>query len=133
MVSSWSYAMTRNFSANQFAAYRGQIGFPIQRGDLQAINLGTTNVPEWFCAEHLQIMPYQPWKGLVPSTYSANIIDAACLLLPKVKLAIMDRGRGALGTVPPAGNPTLVSSPCLLMIKTNKSCRLDLVLRLVIR
>lgn len=80
---------------------------------LRAITLETAAAPEWFCPEHLQIMPRQPWKGLVPSTYSSDMINAACLLPGEVKAAIMERGRGSLGITPFANNAIFVSHSLL--------------------
>ncbi|QDS76208.1 hypothetical protein FKW77_008392 [Venturia effusa] len=91
-------------------AYAGQTAFfPIRRGDLRAINLGTALAPEWYCPEHLQIMPYQPWTGLVPSDYSSDMINAACLLPGQVRAVIMERGRGALGITSPVGNNAILT------------------------
>lgn len=82
--------------------------FAITRPDLHAINLGTDTKPEWYCPEHLKIMPFQPWKGLIPSTLSADMIKEACRLPGQVKAVILERGRGALG-ITPRNNATLVS------------------------
>ncbi|TID18427.1 Piwi-domain-containing protein [Venturia nashicola] len=91
------------------AAYHRRAGFPIQHGNLRAINLGTPTAPEWYCPEHLQIMPYQPWTGLVPSTHSADMINAACLVPGEVKAAIMERGREALGIISAVGNNAILT------------------------
>lgn len=57
-------------------------------------------------------MPYQPWKGLIPSsgTYSADMVTAACLLPSQVRTALMARDREAMGITSDVGNNAVLVS-----------------------
>ncbi|KAE9973273.1 hypothetical protein BLS_003657 [Venturia inaequalis] len=61
------------------------------------INVGSVARPEYYAAEHLDILPFQPWKGLLPGNLGAGMVTQAARFPADNKTLIVQRGLGALG------------------------------------
>ena len=44
---------------------------------LPAINLGTVGKPSWFSPNHLTLLPYRPYRKLLPETLTDVMLSAA--------------------------------------------------------
>lgn len=77
-----------------YLAYKG---LKITHPKALAINVGSDKKPEWYSPEHLEILPYQPWRGLIPNSLASSMIDKACRTPGQNLALIVERGLGALG------------------------------------
>lgn len=61
------------------------------------MNLGKRDSPRWYPAEKLRIVPYQKFKGLVPSSLTENMLRTACQKPPEAKALVTVEGLETLG------------------------------------
>ncbi|CAN9252449.1 unnamed protein product [Alternaria alternata] len=54
--------------------YKRKLAYP----ELWAVNLGSRHNPRWYCPEDLIVLPYQMYKGPLPETITAGMLDVAC-------------------------------------------------------
>ncbi|CAN9251435.1 unnamed protein product [Alternaria alternata] len=54
--------------------YKRKLAYP----ELWAVNLGSRHDPRWYCPEDLIVLPYQMYKGPLPETITAGMLDVAC-------------------------------------------------------
>lgn len=71
--------------------------------------MGSANTPEYYAPEHLVILPFQAWKGLLPGDLPAGMVDQAARYPAANKALIVERGLGALGITRGALTNILVS------------------------
>ncbi|RDI83459.1 hypothetical protein Vi05172_g6615 [Venturia inaequalis] len=82
----------------------------VTRGDLPAVNCGSHDKPEWYPAEFLKILPYQPFKGLLPTSLASSMVTKACKLPRENLAAIAGSGLAAFGITPGPGPTDILGS-----------------------
>ena len=50
----------------------------LKHPELPAVNLGAPQNPKWYAPEHLKIMPFQLFRDVLPSEWTAGMIETAC-------------------------------------------------------
>lgn len=84
----------------------------LQQPALFAVNLGSRESPSWYAPEELQIMPFQLHQDLLRPTWTAAMINTACIRPYENAALIEVSGMETLGFARNVtGMTALVSSP----------------------